>query len=52
MRLYSEKDNSTAEVTWTDVLDSAYTNVFVWFNIVDQSRMVLSRLVLLILVRL
>lgn len=27
MRLYSEKDNSTANVTWTDVLDNAYTNV-------------------------
>lgn len=29
MRLYSEKDNSTASVTWTDVLDNAYTNVFI-----------------------
>ena len=28
MRLYSEKDNSTANVSWTDVLDNAYTNVF------------------------
>lgn len=27
MRLYSEKDNSTAEVTFTDVLDNAYVNV-------------------------
>jgi hypothetical protein len=27
MRLYTEKDNSTAEVTWTDVLDNAYVNV-------------------------
>lgn len=27
MRLYTEKDNSTADVTWTDVLDSVYINV-------------------------
>lgn len=30
MRLYTEKDNSTADVTWTDVLDSAYINVRVF----------------------
>jgi hypothetical protein len=27
MRLYSEKDNSKADVTWTDVLDNVYINV-------------------------
>jgi hypothetical protein len=27
MRLYSEKDNSQADVTWTDVLDNVYINV-------------------------
>lgn len=27
MRLYTEKDNSKADITWTDVLDSVYINV-------------------------
>jgi hypothetical protein len=30
MRLYTEKDNSSAEVTWTDVLDNAFVNVLFW----------------------
>jgi hypothetical protein len=51
MRLYSEKDNSQADVTWTDVLDSAYINVNILSTLVGQSRMVLSSLVLFILVR-
>jgi hypothetical protein len=37
MRLYTEKDNSTAEVTWTDVLDNAYVNVSYYVNLVDKS---------------
>ncbi len=35
MRLYSEKDNSTADVTWTDVLDNAYVNVNINAYLVD-----------------
>jgi hypothetical protein len=35
MRLYSEKDNSMSEVTWTDVLDNAYTNVLFFLILVD-----------------
>jgi hypothetical protein len=31
MRLYSERDNSMASPTWTDVLDNAYTNVYFIF---------------------
>jgi len=33
MRVYTEKDNSTADVTWTDVLDSAYINVNLYLKI-------------------